>query len=140
MLGAIALAVIGYVIFNALNKPKYNKKINTGNINQQVNDDIHNIKYPTELEKAIANKNYRLAVKLMYLEQLKMLDDKNMINWSLSKTNWDFLSEIKDPVIQQNYKSSSFIFDSAWYGELPLSDNNFTQVYNMFMDYKKQLS
>jgi uncharacterized protein (UPF0333 family) len=137
----IAGGVLAYVLVkNINNKKNGNSRKSIVRVPIEEEKDIHKIKYLSELELAIAQKNYRLAVRLLYLGNLKLLNDKNIIQWNIAKTNWDYLYEITDSNKQISFKQTTQIFDSVWYGELPLHENTFEQVHNIFKDFKKQLS
>ncbi|HEY0245357.1 MAG TPA: hypothetical protein VGC01_07320, partial [Mucilaginibacter sp.] len=44
-------------------------------------EDIHGVNFDEEIEKAVSQHNYRLAVRLLYLKSLKQLSDAGLINW-----------------------------------------------------------
>jgi hypothetical protein len=137
----IAAGILIYVLAKYFNNRKSSASYkNIVEVPIEEEKDIHKIKYVSELDLAISQKNYRLAVRLLYLENLKLLNDNNNIQWNIAKTNWDYLYEIQDTSLQNAFKQTTHIFDSVWYGELPLHENNFDQVHTIFKNFKKQLS
>lgn len=91
-------------------------------------DNIHEIDFNTEIEHAIGNANYRLAVRLMYLRTLKKLHNNNLINWQPEKTNQTYLQEITDPYKREQFSLLTTQFEYIWYGEFFIDQENFRQV------------
>src|SRR5690606_20168955 len=54
-------------------------------------EDIEAIDVETALERAIKEGNFRLAVRLYYLDLLKRLNETGVIVWKKDKTNRDYL-------------------------------------------------
>lgn len=102
-------------------------------------DDIHSISFNEAIQEAIATGNYRLAVRLLYLQSLKKLSDKGFIEWKINKTNSDYLKEIHDRQWAPLFKSLTYNFDYTWYGEVPVSKERFEAVHQQFQSFNNQL-
>lgn len=48
-------------------------------------DTIYGVDFPSEIEKALENENFREALRLMYLQTLKSLSDYHQIEWQPSR-------------------------------------------------------
>ena len=59
-------------------------------------EDIHHIEFDSEIERAVSQHNYRLAVRLLYLKCLKQLSDAGLINWQPEKTNNAYVAELNN--------------------------------------------
>ncbi|MDF3078897.1 MAG: hypothetical protein K0S09_2786 [Sphingobacteriaceae bacterium] len=103
-------------------------------------ENIHEISFDEEIERAVSNKNYRLAVRLLYLNCLKKLNDRGFINWQLDKTNAAYISEINHPDKQQQFKNLTLQFEYIWYGDFPVDGNGYQHVNNSFHDFNQRLS
>ena len=57
-------------------------------------ENLFSINYETLLAKYIAEKNYRLAVRILYLQLLKMLSEKNIITFQPQFTNTQYLQQL----------------------------------------------
>ena len=80
-------------------------------------EDIHTLDFGTRLQQAEATGNYRLAVRLGYLEVLKQLADQNLIRWQPDKTNHDYLYELPIGTLPPAFRELTRQFDYVWYGE-----------------------
>lgn len=95
-------------------------------------DNIHEINFTEEIDKAISSGNYRLAVRLFYLRLLKQLSDSDQISWQPEKTNQAYIYEIVDPRKRSLFKTLTTQFEYIWYGEFYIDQDNFKQVRSAF--------
>lgn len=102
-------------------------------------ENIHEISFDDEIEKAIAQNNYRLAVRLLYLKCLKQLSDTQLIQWQIDKTNAAYIYELTDPNQQQTFKLITRQFEYVWYGNFGIDKQAFNNIDTLFQDFKKQL-
>ena len=102
-------------------------------------ENIHEINFDDEIEKAISLRNYRVAVRLLYLKCLKQLSDKNLIQWQLDKTNAAYLYELTDPVQKQTFGLLTRQFEYVWYGNFHIDSEAFGDINLLFQNFKKQL-
>ena len=56
-------------------------------------------------DEAIDQKDFRLAVRYLYLNCIKRLDIKNIIRYANDKTNYEYLKEIQFSEISRTFKS-----------------------------------
>ena len=64
-------------------------------------DNIYGIDFDVELKKALDRSDYREAVRLKYLQTLKLLTDAERIDWQLHKTATQYSLEFPDATFQQ---------------------------------------
>ena len=101
-------------------------------------ENIHEINFDEEIEKAVALHNYRLAVRLLYLKCLKQLSDRNLIQWKIDKTNSAYIYELSDPNQRQTFSRLTRQFEFVWYGNFAIDQQAFGNINQMFQDFKKQ--
>jgi hypothetical protein len=102
-------------------------------------ENIHEINFDDEIEKAISQHNYRLAVRLLYLKCLKQLSDNNLIQWQIDKTNSAYLHELTNPEQQQTFGSITKQFEYVWYGDFAIDKEAFGNINQLFQNFKAQL-
>jgi hypothetical protein len=102
-------------------------------------ENIHEINFDEEIEKAIANHNYRLAVRLLYLRSLKQLSDNGLIQWQPEKTNSVYVYELNNPSVRQSFVSLTRQFEYVWYGGFNINGAAFGNINQLFQNFKKQL-
>lgn len=121
-LGAACL----YIIIKFLMQSPINSVFNTETKDidtfKYVEENIKDVNFDTLISEALKENNYRLATRYLYLKSLKLLTNKNSIEWHYDKTNSDYINEIKDENIKAAFKRISYIYDYVWYGEFPIDN------------------
>jgi hypothetical protein len=103
-------------------------------------ENIHAISFDEELEKAITQHNYRLAVRLLYLKCLKQLSDADLIKWQIDKTNSAYINELTNPEQRKVFKTLTQQFEYIWYGEFAIDAPVFKNINTLFQDFKKGIA
>lgn len=102
-------------------------------------ENIHTIDFDAAIQEAVEKRNFRFAVRLLYLQSLKYLTDRRLINWQVNKTNVTYVQELNGSAYQQGFRNLTFQFENNWYGDLPIEENEFIQVRNHFNQFNRQL-
>jgi hypothetical protein len=103
-------------------------------------ENIHEINFDAEIEKAIASHNYRLAVRLLYLKSLKQLSDASLIAWQPEKTNTAYINELTDVRQRSTFKQLTHQFEYVWYGGFLIDADVFGRINLMFQDFKTAIA
>jgi hypothetical protein len=99
-------------------------------------ENIHEINFEAEIEKATATHNYRLAVRLLYLRSLKQLSDDGLINWQINKTNTNYVYELTNPGQREAFKQLTLQFEYVWYGDFLINGDIFKRISALFNTFK----
>ena len=83
---------------------------------------LHEIDFETEIQQAINQAQWRVAVRLTYLYSLKRISDANLIAIRKGKTNREYLYELSGHNIEKDFASLSFLFDYTWYGHFEANE------------------
>jgi hypothetical protein len=137
---ALALVAIGFFIYKLTGMSKGSLfKRDAGGVSgySVTSEDIHSIDFEQAIAQAIENSNYRLAVRLLYLQSLKKLADKNLINWQLNKTNIAYVQELEGRPYQPFFSSLTAQFESNWYGDMPINAAAFSEVQQQFNQFNQ---
>ena len=98
------------------------------------NEDIQQL-----IKEAVAQKNYRLAIRYYYLGILKLLTEKDFIEWQLQKTNSDYLAEINNDDIKLNFSKITWLYDYIWYGDFAIDENGYSRAERSFLELQTKL-
>ena len=93
-----------------------------------MSEDIHGVDFPARVAEAEAAGNFRLALRLGYLEVLKRLTDRGLIEWQPDKTNHAYLAELAPGSLREAFRAATREFEYVWYGELRLNSNLYHQA------------
>ncbi|MEO6524735.1 MAG: DUF4129 domain-containing protein [Mucilaginibacter sp.] len=141
---AIFAFMVVYIIFKLLGinlLSLFKKKKDDGAIPYTESiENIHEISFDEAIEGALAIKNYRLAVRLLYLRCLKQLSDNNLIHWKIDKTNTDYLNELTNEEQRRQFVLVTRQFEYIWYGDFPVDSHSFENINSIFQEFKRRLS
>jgi hypothetical protein len=102
-------------------------------------ENIFETEFDKEIRMAIELKNYRAAVRLMYLQTLRLMADRNIIQYTQEKTNSDYLFQLSGTRYYKDFFRLTRHFDYIWYGEFPVTEPAFQKVRNDFSTFKEQV-
>jgi hypothetical protein len=102
-------------------------------------DDIFAINYQKELDRATAGKDYRLAIRLMYLRLLKCSAEKNIIQYAQERTNFDYLAQVHKTSYYNDFFRLTRNFEYTWYGKFAVSDDAFDTIKKDFDNFNNKI-
>lgn len=102
-------------------------------------EDIHAIDFEQLLAEAEQHRDFRKAIRLHYLQSLKRLTDRDLINWSPGKTNRSYLPELTDPALRREFSQLTGMFEYVWYGGAALGDELYASAKEEFAAFNKLL-
>lgn len=88
------------------------------------------------LKQALADKDYRLAIRLYYLAIIKELAAKGTIEWKKDKTNGHYMRELrsKNHPKLKDFRAVTRIFEYVWYSDMAFDGGQFEEVRVNFKD------
>ncbi len=116
---------------------KKNSSVNNFNVREE---HIERIDFDTLISDALAQNNYRLALRYRFLKLLKELSKAGYIQWHFEKTNSDYYKELKTESVRSGFKEVSYLYDYVWYGEFTLDARGFEEAQYRFEKITKSLS
>lgn len=139
IIGVVGLGFAVYGLFGVgKTVPVFVKE--TGGIDYEVKEeDIHEINFTEEIEAAMGGKDYRRAIRLLYLFALKQLTDREIIAWAPYKTNHDYLLEIQPEAYREQLGTLGYYFEYAWYGHFKVEANHVKEMQEAFAGLEGQL-
>ncbi len=91
------------------------------------------------IKDALAQNDYRLAIRYYYLFVLKQLSERNLIDWQRQKTNDDYIQELSNPELKNIFGRATLLYDYIWYGEFAIDQERYALVEHVFITLKKSI-
>ncbi len=91
------------------------------------------------INQAIQNNNYRQAVRYQYLKILYRLADRNFIELSPGKTNYQYVREISNTNFQNDFASLTLSYEYVWYGEFNIDKYNYQKLERNFTGFNQKV-
>ncbi len=104
---------------------------------ENLTENIHEISFTERIEEAVTGRNYRLAVRLLYLQTLKQLTDRNLIHWQPDKTNRQYVQELDHTALRPEFEQLTTRFEFVWYGDFPIDETDFLAIQDAFSRFGK---
>lgn len=139
MIGYLFLALGVIFIIYRLSKDFSIEKKNKIKIDLDNIEDIQEVDLETLLKDALQQENYRLALRLEFLQVLKEMSIKDLINWKNYKTNRIYLQETKNSSWQPSFQYLVRLFEHFWYGKNHLSKAQYEAYQAHFISLKNEL-
>jgi hypothetical protein len=140
IIGGFVTFVIMYLANNNVSLfRKANKVIGTDRESDIETENIFEINYQKEIDKAVNNSNYRLAVRLMFLRALKNLSDKKVIEYKQDRTNFDYLLQLHSTKYYDDFFRLTRSYEYSWYGQFDVDSGKFPLIKNDFENFDRNL-
>lgn len=111
-----------------------NKKLDIAE--KELHENIHEINFPESIAQFENNGEYRSAIRYQFLYILKKLSDRKIIVWNPEKTNKDYVAELKEPNLKNEFSKLSYIFDYVWYGEFGIDKEDYARFKQQYQSFK----
>ncbi|MCL6266462.1 DUF4129 domain-containing protein [Flagellimonas myxillae] len=92
------------------------------------------------IRNALADKNYRLAIRYYYLHVLKLLSEQELIDWQLQKTNDDYINELGNSALKSSFSRATLLYDYIWYGEFNIDQERYSKAEKVFVSLKNSIA
>ncbi|TAL46913.1 MAG: hypothetical protein EPN92_05415 [Chitinophagaceae bacterium] len=138
--GCFIAVVIWYLSLNDVGIFR-RKKVSIANAEEEVpTENIFDINYTKEINKAVADGNYRFAVRLMFLRVLKNLSEKEIISYKQDRTNFDYLLQLQQTNYYKDFFRLTRNYEYTWYGQFDMSTETFSLVKKDFENFNYRLN
>ena len=104
-----------------------------------LDDNIHEMNFDRLIAEAVAQHDFRTGIRLLFLKSLKILSDKNFIQWEHGKTNHDYLAELQKDELKNGFDQLNYYFEYAWYGNFSVDQETFKKVQQVFADWSGRI-
>ncbi len=123
VLGAALVAVVGWLVWRY--SPRLFMKEEDDALDYDVEQDtIYGIDFEAAIVQALAERDYRQAIRMLYLQTLKRLSDEGTIDWQPSKTPMQYARQVG----RREFTELSRLFIVVRYGNHEATEDIFQQM------------
>jgi cell division protein FtsL len=139
----LIVLVLAFILYNYLKGQGYI----LGRKNRSFDDEVVALSdeeldlstYEKQIQAAIAAGKLRLAVRLLYLQTLRLLSDKEIISFSKEKTNAAYLRAMAQTAWYKPFANLTLDYEYIWYGEIPVNEAQFDVIHKHFSQFMNEL-
>ena len=140
----VVAAIIILLLYFVFKNIKINRKARQVGVSPYTShdvDDIREMDIPTLLQQALAEKNFKLAVRLYFLLLLRNLHDAGMIKWEKDKTNRDYLTELfSKENIYEDVRNLTLRYEEVWYGDHHFPEASLLSLISRFESIQSKIN
>ena len=139
---AVAVIIFGVMLYVFLKKNGYLSAHKKSKVDMNVelsDEDLDIAAYEKEIHTAVTAGKLRLAVRLLYLQTLRLLADKEIIAFSKEKTNAAYLRAMAQTSWYKTFANLTLDYEYTWYGEVPLNEEQFSLIQKHFRQFMNDL-
>lgn len=103
---------------------------------ETVEENLDTLDFDRLLDEAIGARQYRRAVRLLYLKTLKRLADAGLIDWQRDKTNHAYVAELRRAALRPAFARLTLLFEHVWYGDFPVDEAAFGRLRHHFSQFE----
>ncbi|HET7899382.1 MAG TPA: hypothetical protein VFL47_16960 [Flavisolibacter sp.] len=115
------------------------KRINEESSVAEGAENIFTLNYHREIAKAEEAQDFRLAVRLHYLQTLKDLSDRRLIEYLHGNTNHDYVTQLSQSHYYRDFFRLTRNFEYTWYGQFMPSAEVYALMRSDFFTFQKAL-
>lgn len=102
LIGIFILILLSVIWFVYRKRPELFVRSSKKNLPYTVEEDvIYGVDFEKGIEEALLHRDYRTAIRLLYLQTLKILSDQERIDWQIYKTPSQYIYEVKMPAFRK---------------------------------------
>lgn len=140
----LVIGLLAFIIYKLLGGQMelQSKKINrSAQVSiEDLEKNLHHADLQRFLQEALDAGNLRLAVRIYYLMVLRTLSERNLIQWSIDKTNREYVREMQGHPSRQEFRDLTRWFEQIWYGNYPIPHTRYQQLDQSFRDILGRLT
>ena len=124
VLGAALMALLVWLVWRFAPRFFMKEEKSEGLDYDVEQDTIYGIDFEASIAQALREKDYRQAIRLLYLQTLKRLSDADTINWQPSKTPMQYARQVGN----REFSELSRLFILVRYGNHEANESLFQQM------------
>jgi hypothetical protein len=93
------------------------------------------IDYDGAIRLQVEQKQYRVAVRLLYHKGINILQGKELIHYSKDKTNFDYLRDLTNNDLKSRFFTLTLIFNNVWYGDVEIAEDQYLRFEKSFQSF-----
>jgi hypothetical protein len=140
IIGGFAAGIIGYLSGSNVGLFRRKDKIIAGYEEDELAiENIFAINYQKEIDKAEGQRNFRMAIRLMFLRLLKDMAQKNIIQYKQDKTNLDYLLQLHPTGYYDHFFRITRHYEYSWYGQFGVSEEAYKIIRSEIKQFDRKL-
>jgi hypothetical protein len=137
-----AIFLIGFIIYkvfvgeNFFRRDSTYKNISDTEKEEEITDASA---YDKLVMQAVANGNYRLAIRYLFLQTLQKLSGNGLLQFSADKTNYQYVNELQGKPYQNDFAALTLNYEYVWYGKFDISEAVYKRLAGDYKSFHQKI-
>ena len=140
IIGVFIAAIIYFLSQNKINLFSRESAAASDDTINEEHENIFQMSYGELIRKAEKEQNYRLAIRLMFLQTLKLLSDTNNIHYQPDYTNLHYLQQLNQSRLYNDFFKVMHSYEYAWYGKFNIPADRYALIKNDFLIFQHKIT
>lgn len=138
LISLFVLAVLLVLWFVYRKNPGFFMRSSRKRVDYTIHEDtIYGIDFSSAIAAALKNGDYREAVRYLYLQSLKELNDDKVIDWQLYKTPTEYVYEVPSGNGREYFRQLTARFLRVRYGNFEATESLFGEMQALWAQMKE---
>lgn len=138
ILWTIAISFIIFLIFTIFLKEGIFRRYKVSKA-KGLSNEVEELDSETDFEKmitaAVNKEDFRLAIRFQYLQAIHKLADNNFIRLAPGKTNFQYVTEITNKELRNNFTKLTLNYEFVWYGKFVIDKIIYQKINSEFKSF-----
>jgi hypothetical protein len=139
IIGLLVFIIIRLIKTSSSGKGKRVPNLNVQQALLDIENDLPDADLSRLLNMTIDAKDYKSAVRILYLHVIQQLHTHRHIAWKKDKTNNDYVREMRSHSGYQSFRDLTLLFEVIWYGDTDINEGLYNKVEPAFKNYLSTL-
>ncbi len=139
IIGIFAAAVIYFLTQNNISIFSKEAASAVKDEDDEVHENIFHLSYTKLILQAEKEKDYRVAIRLLFLQTLKLLSDANAIQYQPEYTNLNYLQQLHQSKYYNEFFSVMHSYEYVWYGKFFITQDVYATIKNNFLKLQNKI-
>jgi flagellar basal body-associated protein FliL len=135
---ALVVIMLLYAFFGKQYFNKKDKVIITSEPNYENVEEF--TEWDLALKNALSENNFRLATRILFLQTLQSLNEKNIITYKQETLNTTYLQKMYQTSYYKPFAALVRYFEYTWYGKYDIGQKEFIQIQQQFLEFKQSIA
>jgi hypothetical protein len=135
---AALIAIINQILGGNLSSTFTGKKTDEEFSLNISEEQLQQVDYDERLQTAINQRNYKDAVRILYLKALRELSIAELIQWQADKTNSDYVRELTSHPVQKPFSMLTYFYEYVEYGDFEINESGFRKCSDIYQSLKQK--
>lgn len=140
VIGVFLAAIIYFLFQNKINLFSHNATSGKEDEEDQKDENIFSLNYQQLIQKAEKEKSYRIVIRLLFLQTLKLLSDASVIQYQPDYTDLQYLQQLHHTKYYKEFFKLTNSYEYVWYGKFVISGDQYTIMKNNFLKFQSSIT